>query len=234
MDGDEKNVPPAEHIEVTSFGPYIVHGGIPLVSKTQIVSEYGEPLTWKTEKMEQVPSPYRLCRCGHSSARPHCDNTHRRQEFDKAETADTRPTAERQRRYEGTGIIVKRDASLCSHSGFCGNRQTNVPKMVASCDDTQVRALAMAMIEKCPSGSYTYALGPDEADVEPDLPRQVAATTEITAAGPIAGPLWVTGNIPIVRADGQPFETRNRVTLCCCGRSHNKPLCDGQHRLPEE
>ena len=49
----------------------------------------------------------------------------------------------------------------------------------------------------------------------------------------IAGALWVTGGVPITRADGQPFETRNRVTLCRCGQSSNKPLCDGTHRVIE-
>jgi len=88
----------------------------------------------------------------------------------------------------------------------------------------------MAMIERCPSGSFTYSIEEGEADIEPDLPRQVAVTTEITSDGPIAGPLWVTGNIPIKRADGQPLETRNRVTLCRCGLSRGKPLCDGMHR----
>ena len=44
------------------------------------------------------------------------------------------------------------------------------------------------------------------------------------------GPLWVTGGIPVERADGQPMETRNRVTLCRCGASGNKPLCDGSHK----
>ena len=48
--------------------------------------------------------------------------------------------------------------------------------------------------------------------------------------GPIIGPLWVTGNIPIERSDGKPFEIRNRVTLCRCGESKLKPLCDGLHR----
>jgi hypothetical protein len=89
----------------------------------------------------------------------------------------------------------------------------------------------MAMIERCPSGSYAYALEEGEDDIEPDLPQQIAITTEITSDGPIAGPLWVTGNIPIERADGQPFETRNRVTLCSCGLSNSKPLCDGMHRI---
>jgi CDGSH-type Zn-finger protein len=34
----------------------------------------------------------------------------------------------------------------------------------------------------------------------------------------------------VERADGVPLETRNRVTLCRCGQSANKPLCDGTHR----
>jgi len=88
----------------------------------------------------------------------------------------------------------------------------------------------MAMIERCPSGSLTYSIEDDGAEIEPDFPQQIAVTTEITSDGPIAGPLWVTGNIPIERADGQPLETRNRVTLCNCGLSRLKPLCDGTHR----
>ena len=86
------------------------------------------------------------------------------------------------------------------------------------------------MIERCPSGSYTYALENDAENIEVDLPEQVAATTEMTSEGPIQGPLWVTGYIEIERADGQPMEVRNRVTLCRCGKSKNKPLCDGTHR----
>ena len=76
----------------------------------------------------------------------------------------------------------------------------------------------------------TIWMAEGEPDIEPDLPKQIAVTTEITSAGPIAGPLWVTGGIPVVRSDGQPFETRNRVTLCNCGQSNIKPLCDGTHR----
>ncbi len=86
------------------------------------------------------------------------------------------------------------------------------------------------MVERCPSGALTYRIAAGEADIETDLPQQIADTTEITADGPIAGPLWVTGGIPIERSDGQPMETRNRVTLCNCGLSGIKPLCDGTHR----
>jgi CDGSH-type Zn-finger protein len=220
-----------KRIVVAEDGPYVIHGRIPLVRKIQVVSEFGEPLTWKTEAVVEAPETYDLCRCGQSSFRPFCDATHALIDFDGTESADTRLTAERQVLIPGgTHIIVRRDLPLCMESGFCGNRLTNVEQMVEHTGDTQVRAQVMAMIERCPSGSYVYSIDDDDEDIEPDLPQRIAVTTEITSDGPIAGPLWVTGGIPIERADGQPFETRNRVTLCCCGRSKAKPLCDGSHR----
>jgi len=212
-------------------GPYRVYGDIPLVRKTQVVSEHGEPLTWRKERAIKATGTYDLCRCGQSGDKPFCDMTHLDVDFDGTETADTRQTAERQVTYEGgVNIVVKRDHSLCSESGFCANRITSIEKMVPHTDDTLVRAQVMAMVERCPSGSFIYSIQEGGDEIEPDLPQQIAVTTEITSDGPIAGPLWVTGNIPIERADGKPLEMRNRVTLCCCGLSKNKPLCDGAHR----
>ena len=63
-------------ISVQPFGSYLVEGDIPLVHKTQIVSEYGEPLTWKVDKVLQEKGPYELCRCGHSKDKPYCDGSH--------------------------------------------------------------------------------------------------------------------------------------------------------------
>ena len=222
-----------KRIVVTEDGPYVVHGGIPLVHKTQIVSEYGEPLVWKTEEVIPTPETYQLCRCGQSSFKPFCDVTHALIGFDGTETADTGATAERQVTFRGTKIVVRRDYTICSESGFCANRRTYIEEMVTHTDDTEVRSLVMAMVERCPSGSFVYTIHEGEDDIEPDLPQQIAVTTEITSDGPIDGPLWVTGRIPIERADGQPFETRNRVTLCRCGRSKIAPLCDGTHRPPD-
>ncbi|HSH02268.1 MAG TPA: ferritin-like domain-containing protein [Anaerolineae bacterium] len=217
---------PRRRIIVRPDGPYIVYGDIPLVRKAQIISEHGEPLTWHKTDIIPTDGTYALCRCGQSSTKPFCDGTHARVDFDGTETADTNSYADRQEVYGGHGITVKRDHAACMESGFCGNRFTSIPKMIDNTDDSQVRAQVIAMVERCPSGAYTYSLTPDSDNIEPDYPVAIAVTQE----GEYAGSLWITGNIPLIRADGKPFETRNRVTLCRCGQSANKPLCDGTHR----
>jgi CDGSH-type Zn-finger protein len=220
-----------QKIQIQPNGPYLVHGDTPLVRKQQVTSEHGEPMTWqKTEEVE-TKETYALCRCGESNNKPFCDGTHVKTEFDGTETAATDKYEDRKIVHENsTGIVIKRDYSVCAESGFCGDRLANIEKLAELTDDSIVRAKVMAMIERCPSGSYTYALTEDAEDIESDLPRQIAVTTEMTSEGPIAGPLWVTGEILVERADGQPMEVRNRVTLCRCGQSKNKPLCDGTHR----
>jgi CDGSH-type Zn-finger protein len=221
-----------KHIVVYKNGPYFVYGDLPLVIKKQVVSEYGEPLTWeKTGEVHASPREYHVCRCGQSGNQPFCDGSHRRTGFDGTETADTGTMQSRATEYtRGTRIYIRKDATLCSESGFCGLHDTDLDRLVAETNDTKIRSLVIAMVERCPSGALTYRFETNGNEIEPDLPLQVALTTEITQDGPIPGPLWVTGGVPVERSDGQPFEVRNRVTLCNCGRSHNKPLCDGTHR----
>lgn len=163
---------------------------------------------------------------------PFCDGCHKEHHFDGTETAQTDGTSEFQFTYpHGTHLIVKMDDSLCMDSGFCAMNNITLEEIVGNSDDAMTRSLAIAMVERCPAGALTYRIEEKDADIEPDLPLQIADTTEITSDGPITGPLWVTGWIPIERSDGKPFEARNRVTLCNCGLSKNKPLCDGTHRV---
>ena len=222
----------AKQIEVSCDGPYIVTGAIPLVGMTQVVSEYGEPLTWEKDREYRSEIAYFLCRCGHSSIKPFCDGTHLKIKFDGTEMAPTSLTVERRETYPGgKNIIIRKDNILCTEAGFCSNRITNIAEMAGHTGDPRVRAMAISMIQHCPSGALTYALGEGKADIEAEMPQQIAVTTEVLSEGPIEGPLWVTGNIPIIRSDGKFFEPRNRVALCNCGLSHQKPLCDGMHRI---
>ncbi len=221
----------AKKIIVCLNGPYKVIGNIPLVSKIQVVSEFGEPLTWKKEGDISTEGEYYLCRCGQSNTPPFCDRSHKEAEFDGTERAPTNLSTQRRIVFPGcTKMDIHFDTSLCSESGFCANRKTTLAEMAERTEDTQVRTQAIGMIEHCPSGALTYHFEGEQADNEVDLPQQIAVLTEITSEGPIRGPLWVTGYIPIERDDGLPFERRNRVTLCNCGQSNSKPLCDGSHR----
>ncbi|MDA3040985.1 MAG: CDGSH iron-sulfur domain-containing protein [Actinomycetota bacterium] len=127
---------------------------------------------------------------------------------------------ERAKSLGGEGVEVFDDRSICVHAGFCGIQVTNVWKMANQTGDTRIRAQAMAMVERCPSGALPYAV--DGQMIEPDLPNEVAVIPD--------GPLWVSGGVVVTRSDGTPMEVCNRVTLCRCGQSASKPLCDGSHK----
>lgn len=208
-----------QQIKVVEGGPYMVSGSVPVTSKTPVVSEHGEPLTWKTAAAGETKSRVALCRCGESSNKPYCDGTHGSIEWDGSENAPEGTYQQRSKQY-GDGVMeVVDDRGICMHAGFCGNEVTNVWKLADKTGDTQIRAQAMAMIERCPSGALSYNI--DGETIEPDLPASVAVVAD--------GPLWVTGGIAVTSADGSELETRNRVTLCRCGQSGWKPLCDGSH-----
>ncbi len=207
-------------ITVTEGGPYIVSGAIPLTRKSPVVSEHGEPLTWKKDAPGETKARYALCRCGGSGNKPFCDGTHASTDWDGSDSSPDGEYADRAKSYGGEGIEVFDDRPICVHAGFCGNEVTNVWKMAAKTGDSRVRAQAMAMIERCPSGALTYTV--DGEAIEPDLPSEIATIPD--------GPLWVSGGIEVTREDGTTLEPRNRVTLCRCGQSAKKPLCDGSHK----
>ncbi|MGW3811888.1 ferritin-like domain-containing protein [Micromonospora sp. NPDC005113] len=216
-----------QRIVVLPDGPYVVSGGVPLRRKRKIVSAENDALTWKPGDTLATEDTYALCRCGHSSAKPFCDGTHARIGFDGTETADVRPYEELQHVHDGVGISAQRVGELCIHAAFCIGRTRPIAAMLADTDDSDVRSNIMGRIDHCPSGSYSYALQRGGDSIEPDLPQAISVLEEEDG---LASALWVTGGVPVLRADGQPLQTRNRMTLCRCGHSSNKPLCDGTHR----
>ncbi|MCM4161232.1 CDGSH iron-sulfur domain-containing protein [Antarcticibacterium flavum] len=56
------------------------------------------------------------------------------------------------------------------------------------------------------------------------------ATTKITVNN--NGSLIIDGDFEIVDKSGNSYDLggRDKVTLCRCGLSNNKPFCDGSHR----
>jgi CDGSH-type Zn-finger protein/uncharacterized Fe-S cluster protein YjdI len=222
MADTETAAPVAPAISMFQDGPIQVDGPVALVRQRPVSSETGEPLTYETTASLQDAGRYFLCRCGGSGNKPFCDGTHNKIGFESDERA-AGTYGERSSPLGGTRITVHDDRSICTHAGFCGNAVTNVWKLVADVDDdSRARAQAIAMIERCPSGALTYQLeGAAEAN-EAFLATAIRVLDD--------GPLVVTGGVPIANSAGESIETRNRVTLCRCGASANKPLCDGAHQ----
>ena len=208
-------------ITVSARGPYVVPEGTALHRARPVSTEQGEPIAWQHDSSIAPEGGYALCRCGASSNKPFCDGSHNSADWDATETAATSSYDDRATELPGTGITVRDDRGLCEHAGFCSNKLSNVWKMTAGTESTAVRSQVAAMVERCPSGALTYRLDGADNDLEPDLAPGIAVVDD--------GPLWVTGGLPVERSDGQSLETRNRMTLCRCGASGNKPLCDGSH-----
>jgi CDGSH-type Zn-finger protein/ferredoxin len=213
------------HIQITD-GPYLVSGEVALVRRRKVVSEHGEPMTWQTTTRLPSDQVVSLCRCGGSGDKPFCDGTHNKNGFAQsrgAQTAAAAGYAQRATAMGGGGVVVRDDRSLCVHAGFCSNKVTNVWKVArgGGADDSVARTAMIAAIEHCPSGALTFRLTEDGPDVEPELAVQIGVSDD--------GPLLVTGRIPITRSDGTTDEVRDRVALCRCGESANKPYCDGTH-----
>ncbi len=55
-------------------------------------------------------------------------------------------------------------------SGFCATRFAGIAKMLRDSGDTSVRSQIMAMIDRCPSGTYVFSIEEGGEDIEPDLP----------------------------------------------------------------
>lgn len=57
-------------------------------------------------------------------------------------------------------------------------------------------------------------------------PRLLEVPNEVLVSN--GGPLQITGNITLVHEDGR-VQYANHLSLCRCGHSRSKPVCDGQH-----
>ena len=215
---------PTPRVVIQKGGPYEVTGEPILTKRAQSESIHGEPLDWDLVGTEDADykrrKRYLLCRCGQSDAKPYCDGTHEKIDFDGKLTADRAPSASRQQLIEGNGISMTDDGSLCEHAGFCGTRFTNVWTMMKLTKDPEVRERARRMIANCPSGRLGF--GPGHEELEPQFEPSLATIKD--------GPLWVRGGIELEADDGFVYEKLNRMTLCRCGRSSNKPYCDGSHK----
>jgi len=212
-------------IKVSPHGPYLVSGGIPLVTLTPGTDAEGYPCGWRMGKQYLPQENYALCRCGRSKNKPFCDGTHAQIRFDGTETASREPYLDRAEQIVGPDLDLTDARPLCVGASFC-DRAGGIWDLTRRSDDPQARQTAIEEASDCPSGRLVVWDKHGQA-IEPEFEPSIGVV-EDSAQG-THGPLWVRGGIPIESADGTVNEVRNRVTLCRCGKSTNMPFCDGSH-----
>ena len=212
-------------VKITKNGPYLVSGGVPLSEQDMCVDTDGQCHGWKEGKKYPIQEHYALCRCGHSRNRPFCDGTHAKIQFDGTEEATHSPYREQASEINGPGLKLTDAEDFCAGARFC-HRAGGTWELAEESGNPDARQKAIEEACDCPSGRL-IAWDRDGKAIEPDFEPSIGLV-EDTQAGKM-GPLWIRGGIPIESADGVTYEIRNRVTLCRCGKSSNKPFCDGRH-----
>ena len=213
-------------ISIAKNGPYVVTGGLPLSRQAIGANAASESIDWVDIEPLSTPARYFLCRCGHSANKPYCDGSHTRMEFDGTETASRAPYVEQAQALAGPEVVLADAEPLCAFARFC-DRDGKVWNTVETAGVEPSRDAFVDQVGQCPSGRLTALDRTTGQPVEPTLPASIVLIEDPYEE--CSGPIFVRGGIEILDADGVAWETRNRVTLCRCGESKNKPFCDGSH-----
>jgi CDGSH-type Zn-finger protein len=217
--------PKGPRIRVTKDGPYVLVGPLAVARQTIVTDEAGESVAWQEGDAFPDRVPCALCRCGSSDVKPYCDGSHVLMRFDGTETASRTPYDEVAAEIEGPTLVLKDDVKLCAEARFCAAKGAAWHRVAR--DDDESRDIVIGEAHACPSGRYTVVDKTTGAALEPELEPSIGLIEDPSQG--VSGPLWVRGGIPVESAAGTVYEVRNRVTLCRCGGSKNKPFCDATH-----
>jgi CDGSH-type Zn-finger protein len=213
-------------IKIVKDGPYQVKGGLPLYEQIIVTDKAGHSRELIDIKEYPGQETYILCRCGASKNKPFCDGTHRGIGFDGTETASRKPYLEKAKIFEGPDLKLTDAPEFCDHSRFC-LRSGGIWKLIQKSDDKEARLTAIEEAMICPSGRLVLWDKNTGKPFEKEFVPSIVLVRDKQKG--CEGPIWVRGGVPIESADGSVYESRNRVTLCRCGKSENKPYCDGSH-----
>lgn len=218
------------YIKIVADGPYLLYGNPPI--DQEIIVPNKEGTSWVYRKgthFETSPTDdghIALCRCGCSKHKPFCDGSHTHADWDPAETNDKRPLLENTDETDGSTMTLADNEQYCAFARFCDayGRIWNLVEIARNQDE---RELVKHEAGHCPSGRLVLYDKKNDTIFEPPFKPSIGIIEDPGIK--VSGPIWVKGGIRIKSADGTSYEIRNRVTLCRCGQSQNKPFCDGTH-----
>jgi CDGSH-type Zn-finger protein len=218
--------PVAAKVRISKDGPYIVTGQLPLAKQTIGANAAGESVNWVEGHTYPAQAQYALCRCGHSASKPFCDGSHSKVGFDGTETASRESYRQQAKLLQGPTMSLTDAESLCAFARFC-DPNGQVWNLVNQTDEPSAKKHFVKQTGECPSGRLVAWDNATGKSIEPKLEPSIGLIED--PVNECSGPVWLRGGIPVVGSDGFEYEVRNRVTLCRCGASQNKPFCDGTH-----
>lgn len=210
-------------IKITQGGSYIVSGHIPLSEK--IIVQGSKGYEYRDGRTLPQAATYALCRCGRTKTPPFCDGSHTHFNFRGQETAAKNKFEDRAEWIEGPDLDLL-DDNRCAFARFCHRTRGSAWELVEQSDNEQCKSEAIKAASDCPTGRLV-AVEKSGAMIEPDYEPEIEILQDPNLG--VSGGLFVKGNIQIEAADGHLYEVRNRIVLCRCGQSRNKPFCDATH-----
>jgi len=220
---------PEINVAIIKDGPYLVTGGVPLSQQWIVTNADGESLEYQEGQRYAEVAQYALCRCGQSANKPFCDGTHQRIGFDGTETAARQPYLNQAKTIEGPTMYLTDAEPLCAFARFC-DVHGRIWNIIQHTVDATAQEIVKHEAAHCPGGRLVVWDRATRRPIEPVFEPSIALIED--TAKEVSGPIWVRGGIPIMSSEGSTYELRNRVALCRCGKSKNKPYCDGSH-VPE-
>ncbi len=227
-----KKIKPAEglHVVIADQGPYLVYGVAPFAQQFIMMDDMDESWYYQEGKRYQLSSqmsvPTALCRCGESGQKPYCDGTHARVEWDGELTSPMDRLLDEAQYFEGEELLMSDNERYCCYARFC-HPGGGAWRLTRNSENPDSRDLAIREASMCPAARImAWGRGQDapyEFDFEPSIALLEDPAMECSAG------IWLKGGIAVERSDGERYEIRNRVVLCRCGGSGNKPYCDGSH-----
>lgn len=214
-------------ITVDPQGPYLVYGNPHLQQQFIIPDKNGDSWEYRNgEHYSTQEEPTALCRCGSTKNAPYCDGSHLKADWNPTLTADNIPALEQAEVFDGPALQLTDNPKFCALARFC-DANGQVWNLVENSDNPEAAELTIREVIHCPAGRLKIWDKEKNKFIEPHLEPAIGLIEDPEAH--CSGPLWVKGGIPVNSANGKQYELRNRITLCRCGGSLNKPYCDGSH-----
>lgn len=219
MKKDENNT----KIKILKNGPYVVSGHVKLSEK--IITSQGRGYVYTEGRKLVQKEIYSLCRCGQSKNPPFCDGAHVDCAFQGDETALKDSFEERADCLEGPNLDLL-DDHRCAFARFCHRNDGDAWELTRESDNPNLREEAIKAASDCPAGRL-LAVDKEGNEFEPAYEPEIVIIQDPERG--VSGGIFVKGNILVESADGIPYEKRNRVVLCRCGKSSDQPFCDATH-----